>query len=219
MFTYQLPQPRRPFASALQATLIHASLIAGAVWTTAPVTTAVVRHHEVIDLSGIAPHRRPVCDCVMPAHPTTGLPVPLDLRRVPLVPPVTVPVGIPKVDPRAFILSDSSATSTAIGGDSMPTGGVLEEGMVDEVPTLVAPGLLRYPAVLQAAGIDGSVTLSFVIDAEGRVEADGVTVVASTDAGFVPAAEEAVLTSRFHPALKSHHPVRVRVRQVITFKH
>jgi hypothetical protein len=28
-----------------------------------------------------------------------------------------------------------------------------------------------------------------------------------------------VLTSRFRPARKGHQPVRVRVRQVITFKH
>ena len=216
MFTYQLSEPRRPIASALQSTFIHASLIAGAVMATRAAPAIVRPPDDPISLSWpVSPtvREQTSCEC--------GIAIPHGLMTVPTIPQVpTLPVstGSPKIDPTSFIdhgLSPFSGEDADIGSST----GIFEEVAVDEPPTLLAAGLLRYPAILDAAHVEGSVTLSFVIDVEGRVEQDGIQVISATDAGFIPAAKEAVLTSRFHPAMKSHHPVRVRVQQVITFRH
>lgn len=218
MFTYPLSERRHPFASALQATFIHASLIAGAVWATEPAATVERPRHEVIDISGLAPRQHPACNCTTRFHEVMLRPVPGGLPLSPEVPPVTVPVGIPPMDARRFVIADSTLLSTGLGADSTSSSGVFEERAVDELPTLMVAGQLRYPAVQREAGIEGAVTLSYIIDTEGRVERDGLEVVNATLPAFVPAAEEAVLTSRFHPAMKAHQPVRVRVQQVINFK-
>ena len=105
-----------------------------------------------------------------------------------------------------------------IGGDPPGTTAVLTESEVDDPPSLLTAGPLRYPPVLREAGITGSVTLAFVIDTEGRVEERGVEVVSATHPGFVAAATETIRASRFHPARSHGAPVRVRVRQTIVFR-
>lgn len=218
MFTYTLDRPRRPIAQALNATVIHASLIAGAVWATTPITT--VRHpsHEVIDLGGVIEHRPPACRCVVSKPNINVLLATPDLPPlVPIVGPVTPPVGIRPVDARSLVIADSSLLATGLGADSGVSSSIFDEAVVDEIPTVMVAGQLRYPAVQREAGIEGAVTLSYVIDTEGRVESDGIEVVRATLPAFIPAAEEAVQTSRFHPAMKHHQAVRVRVRQTVTF--
>ena len=216
MFTYQLSEPRRPIASALQSTLIHASLIAGAVVATKAAPAIVHPPHDPISLTwpGSPTTRAPVsCGC--------GVSLPHGLSTVPEIPDiprVPIPGGSPRVDPTTLVDDTGLPPTSGNVIDSTSAATIFDEMVVDDPPTLLAAGLLRYPAILDAARVEGSVTLSFVIDTEGRVEQDGIQVISATDAGFIPAAKEAVLTSRFHPAMKSHHPVRVRVQQVITFK-
>lgn len=215
MFTYTLAQPRRPIAQAFQATLIHASLIAGAVWATkaAPVITHPKPPID-ITLSPVPTRVRVRCDCSVPSMPQTGLST---------VPPIPVIVlshdpATPTVDPRSLIPDDHGSLTGPVASDTISATSVFDEAVVDELPTLLVAGQLRYPAVQREAGIEGTVTLSYVIDAEGRVEQDGMEVVSATLPAFVAAAEEAVLTSRFHPAMKRHTPVRVRARQTVTFR-
>jgi TonB family protein len=123
------------------------------------------------------------------------------------------------VDPTTVVPGPTSILLGTTPGDSISATTILAESEVDELPTLISAGVLRYPTILQESGIDGSVTLTFVIDTEGRVEAGGIEILSATQAGFAPAAQQAVLTSRFRPARKHGVPVRVRVRQVITFRH
>ena len=219
MFTYPLTEPRHSFASALQATFLHASLIAGAVWATKAVP---VFHRDPgpIDLTWTAPvlptRTTPAATASLPSPPT------IFSWNVPGLPPIGLPPvvsGQPLVDPTKLIPGIIPGLPGSDHPDSLSTTTVLAESQVDELPELVAAGALRYPAVLQASGIDGAVTLTSVIDTDGRVEPDGIQIVSATQQGFVPAATEAVLTSRFRPARKGHVPVRVRVRQVITFRH
>lgn len=223
MFSYQLPAPRRPFASALQATMLHASLIAGAVVATR--TVAPELHEQgptYVDL----PLARPL------TTPRTSDPALDAVRAQPVVFSIAVPT-LPPIDPGLTLIHDplpvdplslipggaDSSTGSDLTADSASVTTIISESEVDEPPTLLSAGMLRYPAVLDAVRVEGKVTLRFIIDAEGRVEPDGITVISATDAGFVPAAREAVLTSRFRPAMKVHRPVRVRVQQTITFKH
>jgi TonB family protein len=217
MFTYALTEPRHPVAPALQSSLIHIALLAGAVVA----TKQIQAHGEIapppIDISFTVPRRTaPLCGCtVVSATPVpTFAVIPSTLG----IPRIESPVGIPPIDPTT-VIGDPVPGHVFSVGDSFTTSTILTESEVDELPALITAGVLRYPTILQESGIDGSVTLTFVIDTEGRVEPDGIQVLSSTQAGFVPAAEQAVLTSRFHPARKHGVPVRVRVRQLISFKH
>jgi TonB family protein len=72
--------------------------------------------------------------------------------------------------------------------------------------------------VLAEAGIEGAVTLTFVIDTEGKVDPSAIEILSATHPGFVAAAKEAVATGRFHPARKRGTAVSVRVRQTVTFR-
>jgi TonB family protein len=216
MFTYQLSEPRRPIALALQATFIHASLIAGAV--VASRSTPLILHHTDMEVPvtwpvSHAPRMRVVCECGLTVP--TGVAVVTSFPEIPQVPTLG---GQTPIDPKGLIDEHAVLFPSGSLADTMWTTTILDESMVDDSPTLVAAGMLRYPEILDAARIEGSVTLRFVIDTAGGVEPDGITLIAATNAGFVPAAKEAVLTSRFRPAVKAHHPVRVRVQQTITFK-
>lgn len=225
MFTYTLDQPRRPIAQALQATFIHASLIAGAVYATRPVIDAVPRNHGPIILTewhtptAVRSHSEE--HLIAPRPPVKPL-IPIIDGQVPVVDPrilvpTRIPTGIPvdTTPPRYPPCIDACPGPTVEFG--VPGAAILSESEVDDSPVLTVPGALRYPSVLQAAGIEGSVTLSFVIDTLGHVEPDGITIDNASHPGFVAAARNAVLTSRFHPARKHHVPVRVRVRQTVTF--
>jgi TonB family protein len=219
MFTATLAEPRRPIAQALQSTFVHASLIAGAVWGTRTTLPPPTNDPTEVSIAWLTP---------IPARTagtTTSVALPgIPVLRIPEIPviPVTDPSidlpGTTRVDPRTLTTDLPPGTTILPGGDPGHATTILREDEVDELPSLIVPGQLRYPEVLAEAGITGSVTLSFVIDLQGRVESEGIQVVASTHSGFVAAAKEAVLTSRFRPARKGGEAVRVRVRQTVTFR-
>jgi len=73
-----------------------------------------------------------------------------------------------------------------------------------------------YPAELRAAGIEGSVQVSLVIDATGTVRE--ARVEKSTHQGFEFAALRAVQEWQFEPGRKGGRQVNTRVSQVLEFK-
>jgi len=86
-----------------------------------------------------------------------------------------------------------------------------------EQAVMISQPLPRYPAPLQAAGIDGRVVLEFVIDTAGRVEPASLRVLESTHPAFDASAREALARASFHPARLGARPVRQLTRQAIRF--
>lgn len=74
-----------------------------------------------------------------------------------------------------------------------------------------------YPPALKAMGIEGSVRLRFMVDAEGRVDPGSFEVVRATRAGFAPAAIAAVREWRFTPARRGGVAVPQEVEQNVRF--
>jgi protein TonB len=72
-----------------------------------------------------------------------------------------------------------------------------------------------YPAELRAAGIEGSVVVSMVIDTAGVVRE--ARIEKSTHHGFEMAALEAVTQWQFEPGRKGGRQVNTRVSQVLQF--
>jgi TonB family protein len=102
-----------------------------------------------------------------------------------------------------------------VGGDS--AGAVLPATEVDDPVAILRQPAPRYPAILAQAGVRGTVRLSYVVDTTGRVEPSSVSTITSSHPAFDAAAREAVLESRFKPAILQGRPVRQLVTQTISF--
>jgi TonB family protein len=217
MLTFVLPDSRPSLAMMVQSTFLHVALITGALWAT----------RSVADVSIIGDRWNDVVLTWQPATTVTtgatGLgqfvapPVITDIpTELPPIDPVLV--GPHPVDPRTLI----AVLPTAFGTDTNPPIGsaatIFQESEVDDVPVLRTAPALRYPRLMAEAGIEGSVTFSFVIDTTGRVAAGSAKVIRTSHEAFVAAAEEAVYGSLFIPAKRRGEAVPVLVRQTVSFR-
>lgn len=84
-------------------------------------------------------------------------------------------------------------------------------------PQLRAFGRLEYPTALREAGVNGGVTLAYVVNADGRIDSSVVAMSAS-DSAFIAPARATVLASRFWPGCRAGIPVRVQVTQSFRFE-
>ena len=220
MLSFSIPDARPSFAAALPSTTVHVALLIAAIWGTRATTVAFGDHIIEIPLEWTPTS----------SHPAASTAASMVIPGAPVLHAVTIPridlPGIPPLDPgwhEVFPPNPTTPAWTGVPGfsrgDSVSSTQVFSESEVDDLPSLLSPGRLRYPAVLADAGIDGAVTLTFVIDTTGKVDPSGIEVLSTTHPGFVAAAREAVSTSLFRPARKHGVAVRVRVRQTITFKH
>jgi TonB family protein len=216
MLTFVLPESRTSLAGMAQSTFLHLALVSGAVWGTRSVDWVEVLPPPVeIDLSWqpattVTPG--PVGDGMFVQAPVISW-IPTEL---PSIDPVMV--GPHPVDPRTLIGVLSTRIGTDTTGPLGPAATIYQESEVDDVPVLRSAPAPRYPRVMAEAGIEGSVTLSFVIDAEGRVVAGSARVVRASHEAFVAAAEEAVYGSLFTPAKRRGEGVPVLVRQTVAFR-
>ncbi len=96
-------------------------------------------------------------------------------------------------------------------------GYVFEIDELDEPPRAVAQLPPLYPAQARLRKIEGSVTLLYVVGADGRV--GSVSVSESEPPGlFDEAARQAVRRWRFEPGRRGGEAVAVRVQQRLTFQ-
>lgn len=79
------------------------------------------------------------------------------------------------------------------------------------VPELVAALQQAYPPELRAAGVGGTVELSFVVGADGSTGA--ARVLSASDSAFIAPSLQALSVLRFAPARVDGRPVAVRVQQ------
>ena len=99
-----------------------------------------------------------------------------------------------------------------------PSGRVYEPSELDRGVKIIYSGdRTQYPESMRKTGTPGDVVLSFVVDAEGNVEMDGIRVVRSTAPEFVDPAKRTLATMRFVPAEANGKPVRSRVSETFNF--
>jgi protein TonB len=87
---------------------------------------------------------------------------------------------------------------------------------LDRRPRAVFQTSPRYPRELRSRGVDGSVTVAFVVDREGRVT--NAKVERSTSPAFERPALEAVKQWTFEPGTRKGEKVQFHLRVPITFK-
>lgn len=104
----------------------------------------------------------------------------------------------------------------------LPTGGSQGAGLaafdvaeLEKRPELLAAVSPVYPAALRKAGVEGTVSVVFVLDENGRVQDPRVERSSRTE--FEKPALEALRKWRFRPGMKDGQPVRSFMRQPIRF--
>ncbi|RKH71759.1 energy transducer TonB [Corallococcus interemptor] len=86
---------------------------------------------------------------------------------------------------------------------------------VDSEPSVASEVKIPYPDEARRAGIEGTVTLSIAIDAEGKVSS--VKVISGPGYGLNEAARDAIRRFRFKPAIKGGEPVATEMKYSYTF--
>jgi TonB family protein len=149
----------------------------------------------------------------IPAAPST-LPVaaPTDPGLPVTVPGIGTALGLPGGLPGVGMPGSRDSTTSVLSLQPLTEGSEIEEPA-----RVLAPGRLRYPPGLEAAGLAGRVELQFVVDTAGRVERNSIVVLASSAPPFEVAARGAVLDTRFRPARAHGQHVRQLVRQSLVF--
>lgn len=142
--------------------------------------------------------------------------------------PTNIPVDIPPPQQNQhFDAADFSGVGVEGGvarGVEGGTGPVVTdqpymEAVVEERPEAIAGTCIspRYPEILRQAGIEGHVTIEFIIDTTGRAERAGMRTVRTDHPLFEAPAREAVNSCRFRPGRIQGRAVRVRVQLPINF--
>lgn len=117
-------------------------------------------------------------------------------------------------------LGRAGADARGIGaiGAAPVGGGVFLTSQVDEA-VVAAPGSAgpRYPEMLRAAGVQGEVVVTFVVDTTGRVDPSSLVILRETDEMFGAAVRNAIPAMRFVPAKADGRKVKQQVQQPFVF--
>ncbi len=125
-------------------------------------------------------------------------------------PPITIDRGMDKLPPMPFGPGD--------GRDGPRSGiprNIVDLGKLDRIPRAVAQPSPDYPQTLRVDGVDGAVTVEFVVGTDGRViKAEAVKW---TRREFVEPAVRAVWRWRFEPGTQGGRKVSFRMAVPIEF--
>lgn len=233
------PQRRRSWTpgAATVSVLVHLVLVSGAVYASVGGPEPVDEVEEEVTFLDIEekpvepPPPAPEPPPVAPVAP----PPPQGFQE--LIPPVEPPPVLPAIDDAqpAVNLADFSGLGVAGGTADGVEGGTPQNTAQDstfayEVAVLDSPPRLAnarqvqstmgrlYPRMLLDAGIQGSVSMQFVIEADGSVDPKSVKVISSTHEQFSKATVEALERFRFEPGVYRGEKVRVLIQMPIVWK-
>jgi protein TonB len=98
-------------------------------------------------------------------------------------------------------------------GDFTPV--IFDEGKTDEDVIPVNNPIPQYPAKARDLGVQGDVEIIFIVNTEGKVES--LNILKVPHPSFIPEIRKTVATWRFKPGKNQGIPVKVRIKQVISF--
>ncbi|MEO7966756.1 MAG: TonB family protein [Gemmatimonadaceae bacterium] len=221
---------KRGVGGASVSVVLHSVLIAGAVAATglrAEAPSQRERATELIYLRQVndPPPAAPVRERrIVPPTPTTEVPPVIPVLPNPvIVDPTIVPTGLPPIDQRLGEIPEPPRTAGHASGDSTAIGGAgsnepFTAPMVEREVRLLGTAQLRYPSMLQGAGISGEVTMQYVVDTLGRVEKESVRAIESNHPLFTQAVRDALFRMRFAPAEAGGRKVLQLVEQRFGFQ-
>jgi protein TonB len=213
-------------SNSMASIVFHAIAISAAVYATLSAGEAVQERVRQVDIVQQVQEQEPEPEPDRPPPVATIEPPPRGFQTLSI--PTNIPVDIPPpaTDTR-FDAADFSGVGVEGGiarGVEGGTGPVVTdqpymEAVVEERPERLdgTCSNLRYPPVLQTAGIEGRVLIEFIIDTTGRAERGSMRVVSSAHQLFEGPAREVVSSCRYRPGRISGRAVRTRVQIPINF--
>ena len=218
---------------ATASVVLHAALVVGA-FTVASAAPALDDKVDTIDkVIYVAPPPKPTValprssetprtsSLQSAALPQITLPMPV---VIPIeIPPITTEMTMPLTSPRDLARRNSGGgTEPGVGGapgsGTAPGGGVMSDLQVDrQVSILSGYRTPRYPEALRSAGVEETLTASFVVDTLGRVESGSLEIPDAKHTPFIAAVREAIANAKFRPAEAQGRRVRQRVVQSFVF--
>ena len=157
------------------------------------------------------------------APPRVSLTLPsINLKAIPTIgdvvaPPITdvMTSGVPTGGTVKRGSDDGAGTSGGIGSGS--AGRAYNENQVDRAVQITRAAAPRYPDALKSVGVEGTVTMRFVVSADGRVEPGSIEVLSTPHKLFAAAVRAALLDTRYRAAEAGGRSVRQLVQQTFSF--
>jgi protein TonB len=223
------PKREKTLGQTITSIVVHTLLIAAAVKATAGAAETVLKVNTDTLQMFIKPPEPPPPPPPPPPPENvvvTNNPPPQGFQTI--MPPKEIPTTIPpvnlneKFDARDFSgkgVEGGIATGVVGGtGPVITTGEQFTVDQVDDPVQYLSGPEPKYPTGLKAAGVEGRVTLRFVVGTDGKVEPNTVQVLSSTNKAFEEPAITAIKASIFKPAKIRGQPVRQLVEQAVAFK-
>jgi protein TonB len=106
------------------------------------------------------------------------------------------------------------------GGKGLGSGSgrAYEENQVERAVQVTRQPTPRYPDALKSVGVEGVVSMHFIVGADGKVEPGSIEVISTPHKLFADAVRTSLLNSRYRPAEAGGHAVRQLVEQSFTFR-
>lgn len=178
---------------------------------------------------------RPAAPAPAPAPITAAIPSTLPPVSAPVTPPgpTAAELAARAAEAAANELARSRAAAEAAesaaargrvesesGGDvGRPSNATYDEAEVDvAVRPLGGAVVPKYPESQRSANSSGTVSVQFIVSADGRVESGSIKILSSPHNDFSEAVRRALLSTRYRPAEAGGKKVRQLVEQNFTFK-
>jgi periplasmic protein TonB len=149
----------------------------------------------------------------------------VEVPEPPIIPFEGDPSPLPPIDLTRIIgaalttpMTSSGAPRGPLSAPILPADGIYLPALVQELPELLSAPTPAYPPLLRAAGIQGQVMVTAVVDTLGLAENGSVQIVRSDNPGFDAAALATVRAARFRPARIYGRAVRVLVQLPVVFR-
>ena len=162
----------------------------------------------------------------------------VEVQKPPPPPPNDTPPPETPPKPVPLVVGISLSSTTSAGGFAAPVGNTtygkvadtathpsevkaytapryVPVYQVDTEPTVAQEVKIPYPDEARRSGVEGTVTLSITVNAEGRVVK--AVVLKGPGYGLDEAAREALLRFRFKPAVKNGESVATEMKYSYTF--
>ncbi len=174
---------------------------------------------------------RPVAPTPQPKAPVLVAPTKIavvlpaiDLKAIPTVsdivvsaPPATIAAAPVSRDASSSYAGEGGASSRR-GLGSGGSGKAFEENEVDRAVKVRSGAEPRYPDALRSVGVEGTVSVRFIVGADGKVEPGSIQAIDSPNRLFTESVRTALLNTRYRPAEAGGRPVRQLVEQGFSFK-
>jgi protein TonB len=217
--------PARRSGGTLVSIGVHTAAIALALSATARATSVANRaepplvHLRLVTPRRVAPiitesRRTYRCQCVPVGTKLLIAPISTSYR-----PPEIDVIGSPRVDDWCIGCARTHLLAPVPGGSAVGSSTEVYPVAAVEKAAAPRPGnpAPEYPAALRASQLAGSVVARFIIDTTGRAEPASIAFPEATHPLFAEAVRQALLRSRYLPAMIGGRPVRQLVEQRFAF--